>query len=495
MRRAESRGVLAWALWDWGSAAFNAVVTTFVFTVYLTSSAFGDGNTTSSALGAGMAVAGVAIALVAPVVGQSADRSGRTTWWLGVNTAVVVVLMAALYFVRPDPAYLWLGVALVAVGNVVFEFAAVNYNALLPTVARPENIGRVSALGWGAGYLGGIVLLLILVVGFINPEVGWFGVTSADGSNVRVGMVLSAAWFALAAIPILVRLRARRPGSPAGREGLDGHDGQVGHDTPSADRAEPVKLGVIGSYRALWHTVRGLARSSPRTLGFLIASAVFRDGLAGVFTFGGIIAAVTFGFTPGQVITFGIAANVVAGIITIVSGAADDRVGPKAVIVGSLLIMIVAGLGLFALRDAGPNAFWVLGLALAAFVGPAQSASRTFLARVIPPGREGEIFGLYATTGRAVSFLAPMAFSASISLGASITGGQAQHFGILGLAFAASRSSIGRPAATSASSAPSAASLTCPIAASSSTRIATRRSTSRCRASPSASRPPTASIW
>ena len=431
MRRGEARprsqGVVSWALWDWGSAAFNAVVTTFVFTVYLTSSSFGDANSTSSALGAGMAVAGAAIALVAPVVGQSADRSGRTTFWLGVNSVILTVLMLALYFVRPDPAYLWLGVALVAVGNVVFEFASVNYNALLPVVARPENIGRVSALGWGAGYLGGIVLLLILVVGFINPEVGWFGVTHADGENVRVGMVLSAVWFAVAAVPVLVRVRDRRPVH-------SGEGGHVGDGQPDLPAPPPTKkLGVIGAYKALWQTIRGLARTSPRTLGFLIASAVFRDGLAGVFTFGGIIAAGTFGFSAGQVIMFGIAANVVAGVITIASGSLDDRLGPKAVIVASLSIMIVAGIGLFLLRDAGPTAFWVLGLALAAFVGPAQSASRTFLARVIPPGREGEIFGLYATTGRAVSFLAPMAFSTAIAIGASVTGGQAQYWGILGI--------------------------------------------------------------
>ena len=299
MRRGEARprsqGVVSWALWDWGSAAFNAVVTTFVFTVYLTSSAFGDANTTSAALGAGMAVAGAAIALVAPVVGQSADRSGRTTFWLGVNSVILTVLMLALYFVRPDPAYLWLGVALVAVGNVVFEFASVNYNALLPVVARPENIGRVSALGWGAGYLGGIVLLLILVIGFINPQVGWFGVTPADGENVRVGMVLSAVWFAVAAVPVLVRVRDRRPVHGDGEN--DSGDDAYG-SVPADDGSPPLpappaakKLGVVGAYKALWQTIRGLARTSPRTLGFLIASAVFRDGLAGVFTFGGIIAA------------------------------------------------------------------------------------------------------------------------------------------------------------------------------------------------------------
>ena len=408
-----TRPVLAWATYDWGSAAFNAVITTFVFTVYLTSAPFGPKDETSSALGLGLALAGAVIAVLAPVTGQRADRAGRRTFWLGVNTAVVVACSAGLYLVRPDPSYLWLGVGLVALGNIFQEFAGVQYNAMLPTISTPSTIGRVSGLGWGSAYLGGIVLLSLLVVGFINPDVGWFGVTHDDGQNVRVAMLVAAAWLGVFSIPLLVTVRDPRP----------------------AGDARPARGSIAASYRTLWRTVRGLWRTDRHTLYFLVASAVFRDGLAGVFTFGGVIAAGTFGLSPGSVIVFGIAANVAAGIATVSLGVLDDRLGAKRVMVASLIAMCLAGLGIFALHDRGPAAFWVLGLVLCIFVGPVQSASRTFLARVIPTGREGEMFGLYATTGRAVSFLAPMLFAAGIEVGRRVVapGQGAQHWGILGL--------------------------------------------------------------
>ena len=92
----------------------------------------------------------------------------------------------------------------------------------------------------------------------------------------------------------------------------------------------------------------------------------------------------------------------------------EDRVGPKPVIVGSLLGLI--GVGVVLLFLSGPTVFWVLGLFLSLFVGPAQSSSRTFLARIAPRGQEGQFFGLYATTGRAASFLAPSMFALFVTL-------------------------------------------------------------------------------
>ena len=95
--------VIAWGLWDWGSAAFNAVITTFVFTVYLVSDSFGAKADNESALSIGLAIAGLFIALLAPVTGQRSDRGGRTLFWLGGYTAVVVAVSAALFLVRPEP--------------------------------------------------------------------------------------------------------------------------------------------------------------------------------------------------------------------------------------------------------------------------------------------------------------------------------------------------------------------------------------------------------
>ncbi len=404
--------VYAWGLWDWGSAAFNAVITTFVFSVYITSDSFGPGA--SSKLGWALAGAGLIIALLAPITGQRADRSGRRTAWLAVNTGLVIAASAGMFFVQPSPDYLWLGLLLLAAGNVFFEFASVNYNAMLTDISTPSDVGRVSGLGWGLGYLGGIVLLLIVYFGLISPEVGMFGVTDDDALDVRVTMLLCAGWTLLFSLPVLLTHR----------------------DDP-AERSRAPRVGVVESYRLLFATIAGLWRSDRNTVWFLLSSAVFRDGLAGVFTFGAVIAARVFGFSDGGVIVFGIAANVVAGLATIGFGYLDDRLGPKRLIVFSLASMIAAGLVIFFLHSLGTTLFWVFGLLLAIFVGPAQSASRTFLARLIPPGREGEIFGLYATTGRAVSFLSPAGFSIAIWLGATLTGvadlDDAQHWGILGI--------------------------------------------------------------
>lgn len=402
----KKRTIVAWSLWDWGSASFNAVVTTFVFTVYLTSSSFGPEEVTSARLGTALLVAGIIVAVLAPVIGRITDAAGRRKTWLGINTAVVVISTALLVFVAPGEQYLLLGLVLLAIGNVAFEFASVSYNAMLSQISTNSNVGKISGFGWGMGYLGGIVLLALILVGFIFPDVGWFGVTSENGWNVRLAMVLAAGWFAVFALPVFFA---------------------VPEIAPTASPGQP-RRSIVSAYGQLFRSIAELWRNARHTLFFLIASAVFRDGLAGVFTFGGVIAALSFGFDSSTVIIFAIAANVVAGGATILVGLFEDRIGAKPVMLTSIVLMVVCALLVFLLNPLGGWVFWVFGLMLCVFVGPVQSASRSYLSKLIPPGREGEIFGLYATTGRAVSFLAPAAFTLSVAVGGATI------FGILGIA-------------------------------------------------------------
>jgi len=435
--------VIAWGLWDWGSAAFNAVITTFVFTVYLVSDSFGPKADNESALSMGLAIAGLFIALLAPVTGQRSDRAGRTVFWLGGYTAVVVAVSAALFLVRPAPGYLWLGIVLLGVGNIFFELASVNYNAILNHLASKDRIGAVSGLGWGMGYLGGIVLLLILYVALVGPS-PLISFPAGSGMGVRIAMLVSAAWFGLSALPVLIN-RSRSSGRSHTEDDAEVGEGMSSAE-PGRDRAgmevEPDeavshsverKESILTSYKLLWRTLLQLHHFQPRLLWFLLAAAVFRDGLAGVFTYGGIIAQNTFGFSSGGAILLPIVANIVAGVATIGVGRLDDRFGPRNVIMASLGILVVAGVLVFLLHSAGTAAFWVLGLLLSACVGPAQSAARSFLARLIPEGQEGEIFGLYATTGRAVSFMAPMMYGVFIYLGTRVVGPGASYWGILGI--------------------------------------------------------------
>jgi len=393
--------VFAWSLWDWGSASFNAVVTTFVFSVYITSDAFGPEAEVSAKLGTALLIAGIAVALFAPVLGRLSDAAGRRKTWMGINTGIVVAATVLMVLVAPGKEYLMLGLVLLAVGNVAFEFASVSYNAMLSQVSTPTTVGKVSGFGWGMGYIGGIVLLAILLVGFISPEVGWFGVTHDDGWYIRIAMVIAGLWFAVFALPVFFAV----PEIPA---------------DPSAPR---VTRGIFTAYADLFRSIARLWRIARQTLFFLVASAVFRDGLAGVFTFGGVIAARSFGFDSNTVIVFAIAANIVAGLATILVGLFEDRLGAKPIMVWSILLMVICALVLFILHPLGTWVFWVFGLVLCIFVGPVQSASRSFLARLIPAGSEGEIFGLYATTGRAVSFLAPAAFTLAVTLGGSTISG------------------------------------------------------------------------
>ncbi|NLA56876.1 MAG: MFS transporter [Corynebacterium humireducens] len=403
--RTDRATVTAWALWDWGSAAFNAVLVTFIFSVYLTDSVgttLDSRYTPTTLYGLVMAVAGVLIAVVAPIVGQRADLKGTRRRSLGVWTFITIALMFSLFTVRNDaPVYFWVGAVIMAVASVLFEFAEVNYYAQLKQISTPENVGRVSGFGWGMGYAGGIVLLLICYFGFVAGEGGMFGLPTEGGLNIRLVAVFAAVWFAVFAIPVLVRVPEIRPSGAADTE------------------------GVLDAYRRLLHTIRDLWRADRNALYFLFSSAVFRDGLAGVFTFGAILAVTVYGLTPGDVLLFGVAANVAAAAGAMLGGFLDDILGPKPIIIASLVLMIASAGVLYFVE--GPQMFWIFGLILCLFVGPAQSAARSFLSRVAPDGREGQLFGLYVTTGRAVSWLSPLAFGLFVLLGG------ADRFGILGI--------------------------------------------------------------
>lgn len=376
--------VLTWGLWDWGSSAFTTIILTFVFSVYLTGSVGDDLPGTVSVnswLSWSTAAAGLLIALMAPVIGQSADRAGRRLRSTGLWTAAVVVAMALMFLVRDDYRYLWLGLVLLGLASIFFELAQVSYFALLSQVSTPANVGRVSGFGWSMGYFGGIVLLLAVYVGLIAGDGGALGLGTEDGINIRVVALVAAVWFTVFAIPMFFALP----------------------ETPPTGTGQ--RLGVLGAYRRLVSDLRELYRRDPHTVYFLGASALYRDGLNAVFAFGGVIAVTVYGMDAGTVLIFGVVINVVSGLGALAGGWLDDRVGPKAVVVGSLAGLVVVAIIL--LFVSGPDAFWVFGLVLGLFVGPAQASSRSYMNRLCPPGQEGQLFGLYATTGRAVSFLAP----------------------------------------------------------------------------------------
>jgi MFS transporter, UMF1 family len=388
--------VVAWALWDCGATGVNAVVITFVFSVYLTEQV-GSGlpgpTTPASWLGRVLTIAGLCVALLAPAPGIWVDGAHRRRRALAVLTGGVVAMTSAMSLIRDDYHYLWPGLILLACTAACSDLATVPYNAMLRQLSTGETSGRISGIGSAAGYVGSVLLLLILYVGFIQGDGdtrGLLGLSASDGGNVRAAMLLAAVWFALFAWPLLASARA--PDFVDPRPGI----------------------GFFGAYRALWDEVKGEWRRDPNVVYYLLASAVFRDGLTGVFAFGAVLGVSVYGVSQADVLVFGVFACVVAAIGAVVGGLLDDRVGSKPVIAGSLTAMLAVGLALLALS--GTLAFWICGLLLCLFVGPTLASARALMLRMSAEGKEGVAFGLYTTTGRAVSFLAPWMFFTFIDL-------------------------------------------------------------------------------
>ena len=375
------RTVVAWCLYDWAYSAFNTVVVTFVFATYFVRAVAADPVSGTTAWATAQASAGLVIALAAAPFGAIADRGGRRRAFLGACTAVMVVATAGLWFVRPQPSDARLALVLVATATVAFEIATVFYNAMLPDLAPPGRLGRISGLAWGIGYVGGITSLGLCLVLLIQPHPPPFGLAAVPGGAVRAAMLFAAGWIALFAWPVLAfgPTTAHRLGWGAAlRQGL-------------------------GALRATLRTA-----IADRTLGgFLVARMLYTDGLTTLFAFGGIYAAGTFGMDTRQVLLLGIGLNVTAGIGALGFALVQDRIGDRPTVLLAVAALVLLGAGVLLARTT--TVFWPLALGLGVFVGPAQAASRSLMARLAPAETRNAHFGLYALSGRVTGFIGPMA--------------------------------------------------------------------------------------
>jgi UMF1 family MFS transporter len=232
-------------------------------------------------------------------------------------------------------------------------------------------------------------------VGFVQPDVPWFGLSTADGFNVRATNLLVAIWYLTFSLPLFFAVPERRSGA--------------------------LRLDVRGTFRDLGHTIRAMGKYR-EMLRFLLARLIFNDGLVTVFAFGGIYAAGTFGMTLSEVIVFGVVLNLASGAGAIAFGFLDDKIGGKKTILLTLVALAVAtGMAVWA-----PDRtwFWVAGVLIGLFVGPNQSASRSLMSRFVPEKHQAEFFGFFQFSGKVTSFLGP------ILLGVATTAFASQRAGV-----------------------------------------------------------------
>ena len=375
------RALWSWALYDWANSAFFTIILTFVFAQYFSVSVIQDEVAGTRAWGNIVGIAGVVIAILAPILGAIADQSGRRKPWLISFTLLCVVSSAMLWTVTPDQSQFWTAALWVGLGTLGAEFAFIFYNSMLPDLARPERTGRWSGWAWGLGYVGGIASLVVALYGFIEADGTLFNLDRDAAEHVRATFVLVAVWYLVFALPAFFFI----PDRPS-----------TGLSLGAATRA-----GLAQLKQSIAHV-----RQYRDIVRFLVARMLYTDGLATIFTFGGVYAAGTFNMSPTEVLQFAIALNVTAGLGALGFAWIDDALGGRNTI---LLSLVGLGCSAFAILVVdGATAFWIWGMILGIFVGPLQSASRSHLARVAPPHLQTQMFGLFAFSGKATAFAGPL---------------------------------------------------------------------------------------
>ncbi|MHA3976286.1 MFS transporter [Halovulum sp. GXIMD14794] len=407
----------AWMLFDWANQPFYTLVITFVFGPYFATQ-FAPDAVAGQALWADMQLYGaLAVAGLSPLLGAVADEAGPRKPWIGVFSVLFILGCLGLWQAAPG-APLWPVMLAFVVAFAASEFSLVFVNAMLPDLGPRSEIGRISGSGWALGYVGGVVALL-LVLALLAPAGGGpttlaglkplFGLDPAAGEPARATGPLTAIWFALFAVPLFLYC-------------------------PDAPRRKGLTRAARDGVRTLGRTLRALPSTGGLFI-YLIASMIYRDGLAGLFAFGGIYAAGVLGWGITQLGIFGIIAAAVGALGAWIGGRADRAFGPRPVIAAAIILLI--GVSLVALttsREAvlgmpvSPESslpdliFMICGGLMGAGSGALQAASRTLLVHLA----EGkmpmtEAFGLYALSGKATAFLAPLL----IGLATQMSGDQA----------------------------------------------------------------------
>jgi UMF1 family MFS transporter len=409
--RAPLRARISWMLFDWAVQPFYTLVLTFLFAPYFANTVVGDGPRGQTLWGYGAAAAGIIVAAVSPFLGAVADGRGRRKPWIALLAVILSAAMASLWFAVPGAAFPVILLTLFAFvcATACAEFSAVFSNAIMPGLVPPSELGRLSGAGWACGYFGGLVSLAV-IAGLIVPDPATgrtlFGfdpiiaLNSATREGDRLVGPFSALWYLVFMLPFFafvpdIRQPRTNDGRPATAE--------------------------------LWDTVRSLPHN-PNILLFLLARAIFTDGLTAIFTFGGIYGAAVFGWGALALGIFGIILTLIGAVGALIGGALDDRFSAKVVIITALCGLLIGSFGILSVdpnhifyvvevtpKVPGSTPFSSIGeqvfLAFAIIVGlvsaPAQASSRSLLARLAPQEKITQFFGLFAFSGKVTAFAAP----------------------------------------------------------------------------------------
>lgn len=406
-------GLGGWMLFDWAAQPFFTVIITFIFGPYFVSRLTDDPAYGQAMWGYTLTISGIVIAVLSPVLGSIADQTGPRKPWIAFFAVIKIVSLALLWFAMPGSSLIYPFIFII-LASIAAEFSIVFNDSMMPRLVGEKEIGRISNIAWGLGYLGGMIVLIAVVTLLAgSSESGktligidpLFGLDPETGADARVTGPISAIWYLVFILPMFLF-------------------------TPDARKTTmPAMTAVRNGIAELRHTI-GELRHRSGMLRFLIARMIYQDGVNGLVVLGGTFAASMFGWQTLELGLYGIILNLVAIGGCLYASRLDAKLGSKVIVTASLICLTIATLGivstgpgytLFGMlplptTDAGglfgtaaEKAYIVFGLLVGIAFGPVQASSRSYMARSVSADEAGRYFGIYALSGRATTFLAPAA--------------------------------------------------------------------------------------
>lgn len=407
--RVTRRGLFGWMMFDWAAQPFFTVVITFVFGPYFAARMADDPVAGQFAWSLTATIAGIVIALLSPVLGSIADATGNRKRWIGFFAVIKIMALVSLWWAEPGSSVISIGL-LVILASIAAEFSIVFNDSQMPRLVSKDNVGTISNIAWGMGYLGGMIALfivLLLLAG--SPTTGrtligldpLFGLDPRVGEDARVTGPFSAIWYLIFILPMFLF-------------------------TPDTATSMPIGRAVRTGLSELKSTLGELRRRTG-IVKFLVARMIYQDGVNGLLILGGAFAVGMFGWATTEIGLYGIILNVVAIFGCGVASLLDKQLGSKIVVSVTLVMLFTATLGFvstgpgftffglipLSTTDSGglfgtaaEKVYILYGLLVGLAFGPVQASSRSWLARSVTPEEAGRYFGIYALSGRATTFLA-----------------------------------------------------------------------------------------
>ena len=376
---------IGWALYDWASSPVPTLHATFIFAVYFTTVIMPEGGSVVWAYMTG--ITAFTIALIAPLLGSYADSTGKFKELIVLFIALGSIATGLLWFAQPNEAFISYAIILSAISIFFLESSFIFYNAILGKMIQRDHIGSLSGLAWGGGYIGSVIALIVVLVVFIMPDKSLFALDKSQSEHIRATMLFAASWAIIFSLPMMFYLPSFS---------------QKNNKNNKNSAILSLKTSIIE------------ARKIPNLLRFLLARMAYNDGLITLFAFGGIYATKVFSFSQFEIILFAIGLNISAGIGAIIGGFLDDNIGPIKTIKVALIGLFLCGL--VAIITPYKIIFWIVGVGLGLFVGPVQSASRTYISLAASDKHKGGLFGLYMVSGKLTSFIGPFLYGSLVMM-------------------------------------------------------------------------------